>query len=158
MQAQPSGRVMDKKRRVVARVERHPGERVPRVGFIVTRLSRPARHVVAFCNRHGAAGTSRSSPVGPVGRGRGARGPVRRDPAADRRTSAAAGAGVTRLVVMQSGKNHGEVCPDDDEIGNPGAIYAGVTVLLSLDPHDDGPGLQMSARGGNIGSTMAVIP
>ncbi len=46
----------DKKRRVVARVERHPGERVPRVGFIVTRLSRPARHVVASCNRHGAAG------------------------------------------------------------------------------------------------------
>ena len=29
---------------------------------------------------------------------------------------------------------------------------------LSIDPHDDGSGLQMSARGGNIGSTMAVIP
>ncbi len=29
---------------------------------------------------------------------------------------------------------------------------------MSLDPHDDGPGLQMSARGGNINSTMAVIP
>ncbi len=29
---------------------------------------------------------------------------------------------------------------------------------MSLDPHDDGPGLQMSARGGNISSTMAVIP
>ncbi len=28
---------------------------------------------------------------------------------------------------------------------------------LSLDPRDDGPELQMSARGGNIGSTMAVI-
>ncbi len=27
-----------------------------------------------------------------------------------------------------------------------------------IDPHDDGPELQMSARGGNIGSTMAVIP
>ena len=46
----------DKKRRVAARVERHPGERVPRVGFIVTRLGRPARRVVAFCNRRGAAG------------------------------------------------------------------------------------------------------
>ncbi len=46
----------DKKRRVVARVERHPGERVPRVGFIVTRLSRPTGRVVAFCNRRGAAG------------------------------------------------------------------------------------------------------
>ncbi len=29
---------------------------------------------------------------------------------------------------------------------------------MSLDPHDDGPGLQMSARGGNIGSTMAATP
>ncbi len=29
---------------------------------------------------------------------------------------------------------------------------------LSLGPHDDGPGLQMSARGGNIGSTMAATP
>ena len=29
----------DKKRRVAARVERHPGERVPRVGFIVIRLA-----------------------------------------------------------------------------------------------------------------------
>ncbi len=26
---------------------------------------------------------------------------------------------------------------------------------MSLDPHDDGPGLQMSACGGNTGSTMA---
>ncbi len=45
----------DKKRRVVARVERHPGERVPRVGFIVTRLGRPAGRVVASCNRRGRA-------------------------------------------------------------------------------------------------------
>ena len=44
------------------------------------RHTRPVRHV-------------------PVGRGRGAKGP-------DRRTSAAATAGVTRPVVMQSGKNH----------------------------------------------------
>ena len=29
---------------------------------------------------------------------------------------------------------------------------------MSLDPHNDGPELQMSARGGNINSTMAVIP
>ena len=46
----------DKKRRVAARVERHPGERVPHVGFIVTRLNRPAGRVVAFCNRRGTAG------------------------------------------------------------------------------------------------------
>ena len=35
-------------RRVVAKVEWHPGELVPRVGFIVTNLSRPAVRVVAF--------------------------------------------------------------------------------------------------------------
>ncbi len=29
---------------------------------------------------------------------------------------------------------------------------------MSLDPHDDGSELQMSARGGSINSTMAVIP
>ncbi len=29
---------------------------------------------------------------------------------------------------------------------------------LSLDPHGDGPELQMPARGGSINSTMAVIP
>ena len=35
-----------KPRRVVAKVEWHPGELVPRVGFIVTNLSRPAERVV----------------------------------------------------------------------------------------------------------------
>ena len=35
-------------RRVVAKVEWHPGELYPRVGFIVTNLSRPAERVVAF--------------------------------------------------------------------------------------------------------------
>ena len=200
----------DKKRRVVARVERHPGEFVSRVGFIVTRLSRPAKHVVAFCDRRGTAGqhikegrnaivrtrlscrrfrnnavrlrlhalacnpgnfsgsapesshtagTSRSSPVGPVGRGRGAKGPVRRDPAADRRTSAAAGAGVTRLVVMQSGKNHGRgVSRWTSKSSIPARYTPASPFSMSIDPHDDGPELQMSARGGNIGSTMAVIP
>ncbi len=38
-------------RRVVATVEWHPGEFYPRVGFIVTSLSRPAERVVAFYNR-----------------------------------------------------------------------------------------------------------
>lgn len=37
-------------RRVVAKVEWHPGELFPRVGFIVTNLSRPAERVVAFYN------------------------------------------------------------------------------------------------------------
>ena len=45
----------DKKRRVVAKVEWHPGELYPRVGFIITNLSRPARRVVAFYNHRGTA-------------------------------------------------------------------------------------------------------
>jgi Transposase DDE domain group 1 len=42
-------------RRVVAKVEWHPGELNPRVGFIVTNLSRPAERVVAFYNGRGTA-------------------------------------------------------------------------------------------------------
>ena len=45
----------NKKRRVVAKVEWHPGELVPRVGFIVTNLSRPTKRVVAFYNHRGTA-------------------------------------------------------------------------------------------------------
>ena len=37
-------------RRVVAKVERHPGEFYPRVGFIVINMARPAENVVAFYN------------------------------------------------------------------------------------------------------------
>jgi Transposase DDE domain group 1 len=44
-----------KPRRVIAKVEWHPGELVPRVGFIVTNLSRPAERVVAFYNQRGTA-------------------------------------------------------------------------------------------------------
>jgi hypothetical protein len=44
-----------KKRRVVAKVEWHPGELYPRVGFIVTNLSRPAERVVTFYNQRGTA-------------------------------------------------------------------------------------------------------
>jgi hypothetical protein len=44
-----------KPRRVVAKVEWHPGELYPRVGFIVTNLSRPAERIVAFYNRRGTA-------------------------------------------------------------------------------------------------------
>src|SRR5262245_42191164 len=42
-----------KPRRVIAQVEWHPGELYPRVGFIVTNLSRPAERVVAFYNKRG---------------------------------------------------------------------------------------------------------
>ena len=45
----------DKKRRVVAKVEWYPGELYPRVGFIVTNLSRPTERVVAFYNHRGTA-------------------------------------------------------------------------------------------------------
>jgi hypothetical protein len=44
-----------KPRRVVAKVEWHPGELYPRVRFIVTNLSRPAGRVVAFYNQRGTA-------------------------------------------------------------------------------------------------------
>ena len=42
-------------RRVVAKVEWHPGQLYPTVGFIVTNLSRPAERVVAFYNKRGTA-------------------------------------------------------------------------------------------------------
>lgn len=45
----------DMPRRVVAKVEWHPGELYSRVGFIVTNLSRPAERVVAFYNHRGTA-------------------------------------------------------------------------------------------------------
>ena len=45
----------NRKRRVVAKVEWHPGELYPRVGFIVTNLSRPAERVIAFYNQRGKA-------------------------------------------------------------------------------------------------------
>ena len=44
-----------KPRRVVAKVEWHPDELYPRVGFIVTNMSRPAERVVMFYNHRGTA-------------------------------------------------------------------------------------------------------
>ncbi|MFT4795564.1 MAG: hypothetical protein ACJAVR_002548 [Paracoccaceae bacterium] len=44
-----------KARRVVAKVEFHPGEPVPRVGFIVTNRSLPNVRVLAFYNQRGTA-------------------------------------------------------------------------------------------------------
>ena len=44
-----------KARRVVAKVEFHPGELFPRVGFIVTNLERKPRQVVKFYNGRGTA-------------------------------------------------------------------------------------------------------
>jgi hypothetical protein len=44
-----------KPRLVVAKVEWHPDELYPRVGFIVTNLARPAERVVAFYNQRGTA-------------------------------------------------------------------------------------------------------
>ena len=42
-----------KARRVVAKVEWHPGELCPRIGFIVTNMARPAENVVPFYNKRG---------------------------------------------------------------------------------------------------------
>lgn len=42
-------------RRVVAKVEWHSGELFPRIGFIVTNLTRPAKAVVRFYNQRGTA-------------------------------------------------------------------------------------------------------
>src|SRR2546423_13159662 len=44
-----------KPRRVVAKVEWHPGELYPRVGFIGTNMTRPAERVVKFYNYRGTA-------------------------------------------------------------------------------------------------------
>jgi hypothetical protein len=44
-----------KPRRVVAKVEWHPGELYPRVGCIVTNMTRPAERVVMFYNHRGTA-------------------------------------------------------------------------------------------------------
>lgn len=44
-----------KPRRVVAKVEWHPDELYPRVGFIVTDLSRITERVLAFYNQRGTA-------------------------------------------------------------------------------------------------------
>ncbi len=44
-----------KPRRVVAKVEWHPGELYPRVGFIVTNMTRPAERVVEFYHHRGTA-------------------------------------------------------------------------------------------------------
>jgi hypothetical protein len=40
---------------VVAKVEWHPGELYPRVGFLVTNLARPPERVTAFYNQRGTA-------------------------------------------------------------------------------------------------------
>src|SRR4029453_3342965 len=44
-----------KPRRVVAKVEWHPGELYPRVGFIVTNMTRPAGRGGGFSNQRGTA-------------------------------------------------------------------------------------------------------
>lgn len=48
-------RSWSKARRVVAKVEFHPGELFPRVGFIVTNRSRPNERLLAFYNQRGTA-------------------------------------------------------------------------------------------------------
>ena len=45
----------DRTRRVVAKIEWHPGELIPRFGFVVTNLNRSAERVTAFYNQRGKA-------------------------------------------------------------------------------------------------------
>jgi len=47
--------IWKKPRRVVAKVEWHPGEFCPRVGFIVTNLARSSERIVGFDNQRGTA-------------------------------------------------------------------------------------------------------
>ena len=42
-----------KPRRMIAKVEWHPGELYPRVGFTVTTMARRAENIVAFYNKRG---------------------------------------------------------------------------------------------------------
>lgn len=53
----------DKKHRVVAKVEWRPGERYPRVGLIVTNLSRPPQNIVAFYNQRGTCKQHNKEPT-----------------------------------------------------------------------------------------------
>lgn len=45
----------DKPRRVVAKVDWHPGELFPRVGFVVTNLPMEPDWIIRFCNQRGTA-------------------------------------------------------------------------------------------------------
>ena len=55
-----------KPRRVIAKVEWHPGELYPRVGFIVTNMSRPAKNVVAFAILSGGRHFDHETPIRPT--------------------------------------------------------------------------------------------
>ena len=44
-----------KERRVIAKVEWHPGDLFPRVGFVVTSLPMEPEWVIRFCNQRGTA-------------------------------------------------------------------------------------------------------
>jgi Transposase DDE domain group 1 len=52
---QLSGAKLEKPRRVVAKVEWHPGELYPRVGFIVTNMARSTERAIAFYNQRDTA-------------------------------------------------------------------------------------------------------
>jgi hypothetical protein len=57
-----------KPRRVIAKVEWHPGELYPRVDFIVTNMSRPGERVVAFYKAGRASNGSRRATARSSGR------------------------------------------------------------------------------------------
>ncbi len=81
-------------RRVVAKVEWHSRELFPRIGFIVTNLSRPAKAVARFYNQQGDGGT--------VDQGREERGQM--DPAFRSRLCGQTGAAATVRAGLQPGQ------------------------------------------------------
>jgi hypothetical protein len=119
---------------VIAKVEWYLGELYPRVGFIITNMSRPAKNVVAFYNKRGTCEQW-------IKEGKGAikwtrlscrsfaanavrlqlhalaysEKPVHRHPAADRRTTTTARYihSVRRSTVMRSMQSVGKVRLDD---------------------------------------------
>jgi len=62
----PTCTTWSRPRRVVAKVEWHPGELYPRIGFIVTNLRRSARRVVAFYNGRGGVLLARHPSLTPA--------------------------------------------------------------------------------------------
>jgi hypothetical protein len=97
-----------KPRRVIAKVEWHPGELYPRVGFIVTNMSRPAERVVATTSVARASNGSREARAQSNGRGcRAGRSRPRR----------AAPTSCVRLQPRQFPAHAGEARADQDPMG-----------------------------------------
>ena len=83
---------------VIAKVEWHPGELFPRVGFVVTNMPMEADWIIQFYNQRGTASTSKREKAGNRGRASHARG---RGPALHWQSKALICPGDSRLVADQ---------------------------------------------------------